>query len=164
MKPIDDIKWRNRFLELAEHVSTWSKDPSTKVGATLITMDCKVASLGYNGLPATIDDDMIHDREFKIQHVIHAELNCIANRNLYEDSILFVSKPMCQDCAKLVLSHPFIKGVVWKTDDAFSERWQTDKTLSMLRIHFNSEGFVSDDKTAFIIKKKDYASSQSPIT
>lgn len=29
-------KWHKRFMEVAELVSTWSKDPSTKVGAIVV--------------------------------------------------------------------------------------------------------------------------------
>ena len=31
-----DNKWNERFLALAEHVSQWSKDPSTKVGSVIV--------------------------------------------------------------------------------------------------------------------------------
>jgi dCMP deaminase len=70
--------WNRRFLNLADHVAEWSKDPSTKVGA-VITMEKKVLSLGYNGFPAgTSDDDSLYnDRSQKYPRVIHAELNAI---------------------------------------------------------------------------------------
>ena len=29
-------KWHMRFLEMAELVGSWSKDPSTKVGAVIV--------------------------------------------------------------------------------------------------------------------------------
>ena len=29
-------KWDKRFLEIAHQVATWSKDPSTKVGAIIV--------------------------------------------------------------------------------------------------------------------------------
>ena len=44
------VKWDKRFLELSRHVSNWSKDPSTKVGA-IITDGIKIVSMGFNGLP-----------------------------------------------------------------------------------------------------------------
>jgi dCMP deaminase len=28
--------WDKRFLDLAEHVAQWSKDPRTKVGAVIV--------------------------------------------------------------------------------------------------------------------------------
>jgi len=51
MLDLDQEKWDNRFLDLCEHVSEWSKDPSTKVGA-VITEGIHIVSIGYNGLPS----------------------------------------------------------------------------------------------------------------
>lgn len=42
-------KWHKRFYDLAVHVSAWSKDPSTKVGACVVNDDNQVLSLGFNG-------------------------------------------------------------------------------------------------------------------
>ena len=49
-------KWDDRFLELAKHISEWSKDPSTKVGCVIVGEDREVRSTGFNGLPRGIDD------------------------------------------------------------------------------------------------------------
>lgn len=74
-------KWDLRFLEMAELVSTWSKDPSTKCGAVLVRPDKTVASIGYNGFPRAMDDDekIYLDRDEKLRRVIHAELNALFN-------------------------------------------------------------------------------------
>lgn len=32
----DFVKWRNNYLGIAKHVSTWSKDPSRKIGAVAV--------------------------------------------------------------------------------------------------------------------------------
>ena len=37
-------KWDLRFIELAKLVSTWSKDPSTKVGSVIVRPNKTVAS------------------------------------------------------------------------------------------------------------------------
>ena len=47
-------KWDHRFLALAEHISHWSKDPSTKVGAVITHRSKRVVSMGFNGLPAGV--------------------------------------------------------------------------------------------------------------
>ena len=52
-------KWHKRFLDLAEHVAQWSKDPSTKVGSVITDGGRKIVSLGYNGLPMYVDDVMM---------------------------------------------------------------------------------------------------------
>jgi dCMP deaminase len=50
-------KWDKNFLQLAKTVSTFSKDPSTKVGAVIVDDDNRVISIGYNGFPKGIKDD-----------------------------------------------------------------------------------------------------------
>lgn len=71
--------WNIRFLGLAEHISTWSKDPSTKVGAIITDNEKRVISMGYNGLPQSIEDsdEILNDREKKYNVILHAEENAI---------------------------------------------------------------------------------------
>jgi dCMP deaminase len=71
--------WDNRFLRLAKHVSEWSRDPSTKVGAVISRQDHTIASLGFNGFPMGVSDDplLYQDREVKYSRVVHAEMNAI---------------------------------------------------------------------------------------
>lgn len=153
-KSISSEKYRKRFLELAEHISTWSKDTSTKVGAVLITSDAKVAATGYNGLPISCPDSKIEDREFKIRNVIHAEMNAISNRYfLNEISFLFVSKPMCPDCVKLITANHWIHGVCWRNDDTFSSRWNSAESIQMLERHFSNKLMIdSYNNYSYIFK------------
>lgn len=80
---MSDLKWEQRFVYLAEHISRWSKDPSTKCGAVITRSDRSVASLGFNGFPR-----QMHDTDFRYQYreekyprVIHAEMNAILSAN-----------------------------------------------------------------------------------
>jgi dCMP deaminase len=41
-------KWDERYLALAKEVSTWSKDPSTQVGAVTVGSKKEVLSQGFN--------------------------------------------------------------------------------------------------------------------
>jgi len=50
-------KWDERFLDLATHISGWSKDPSTKVGCVVVGEDREIRSTGFNGFPRGISDD-----------------------------------------------------------------------------------------------------------
>lgn len=47
----NQAEWDRRFLKIAREVATWSKDPSTQVGAVIVDPDQRVVSLGYNGPP-----------------------------------------------------------------------------------------------------------------
>lgn len=50
-------KWDQRFIDLAFHLSGWSKDPSTKVGCVVVGEDREIRSTGFNGFPRGISDD-----------------------------------------------------------------------------------------------------------
>ena len=66
-------KWDKRFINIAESVSTWSKDPSRKIGAIAVR-NRKILSTGYNGFPKGIEDTeaRLNVREIKYQYVVHA--------------------------------------------------------------------------------------------
>lgn len=103
-------KWDRRFLELAREVSTWSKDPSTQVGAALVKSG-KVTGLGFNGFPRKVADteDRLNDRELKYQMVVHAEVNAIVQAgHQARGSTLYVYPafgfpPICTDCAGIAI-------------------------------------------------------------
>jgi len=62
---LQNFKWDIRFLDLAKLVSTWSKDPSTKIGAVITDRDNKIVSLGYNGFPKKVaDDDRLNEQYY----------------------------------------------------------------------------------------------------
>ena len=72
--------WDIRYLKLAEQVASWSKDPSSQIGAIAVGRKGEVLSTGYNGFPRHIaDDDRYKDREQKYKYIVHAEANCIYN-------------------------------------------------------------------------------------
>lgn len=118
-------KWHTRYLAMCNHVGTWSKDPGTKVGAVIVNSDNKIVSTGYNGFPAGMDDRRMVDRDFKLRHVVHAEMNAIFNARCdIRGSTLYISHPPCPQCAKLV-NAAGIKRVLWIQDDEFADRWNS---------------------------------------
>ena len=102
--------WDRRFIELARHISQYSKDPSTKVGA-IIVKDKLVVGLGYNGFPRGVADtaERLNDRETKYAMVVHAEANAIlmasdkAKGSTLYVYPTFVMPPICNECCKLVI-------------------------------------------------------------
>ena len=73
----EPTKWDIRFMELAKHISSWSKDPSTKTGAVITDTRNRIVSMGFNGYPQNVPDTDLHIRETKYAKVIHAEMNAI---------------------------------------------------------------------------------------
>lgn len=79
----EQLKWDNRFMDMAFLVSRWSKDPSTKVGAVIVDQNNRVVSVGYNGFAKWGNDskERYDDRNFKYKGVIHAEENALLFAN-----------------------------------------------------------------------------------
>jgi dCMP deaminase len=122
-------RWDARFMELARLVSTWSKDPSTVVGAVIVDANRRILSTGYNGFPEGIDDspEKYEDREHKYAHVVHAELNAILDaggRNIPQGSTLYLwglPGPPCSGCAKHVIQTGIVRVV--SRSGPYAARW-----------------------------------------
>ena len=102
--------WDRKFLELAKHISTWSKDPSKKIGAVAVGKNRNILATGYNGFPKGIQDteERLNDRETKYELVVHAEMNCIYNAvengvSLKGAHLYVYGLPICHECAKGVV-------------------------------------------------------------
>lgn len=109
------LMWEQRFLELANNISLWSKDRSTKVGAVIISCNKEPVSFGYNGFPPGVneDDNSRHERPTKYLYTTHAELNAIlqADRNRLVGSTIFVTHFPCADCARAIIKSGITKVV-----------------------------------------------------
>ena len=101
----DDIKWPLRFIQLAQSVATWSKDPIRQVGAVVITEDYRNFSTGYNGFPRGIaDTDKRLATGMRQSLMIHAERNALDNARFpLAGCTLYSTKFLCADCAKGVI-------------------------------------------------------------
>lgn len=122
-------KWTGRYLRLAKEVGSWSKDPSTQVGAVVIGSKGQVLSQGYNGFPRGIGDSnaRLQDRQSKYKYIVHAEMNAIYNATYngvsLDGATLYVSGlPVCGECAKGVIQVG-IKEVVTEKMDV-PEKWK----------------------------------------
>ena len=113
-------KWDVRFLELAEHISNWSKDPSTKVGSVIVSPDRRVLSMGYNGFPRGVEDtvDRLIDREIKLRYVSHAERNALDNVDQsLRGCILYCTLQPCSECTKSIIQKGIIKVVFYLNNE-----------------------------------------------
>lgn len=133
------IKWDKRFLELAGHVSQWSKDPSTKVGAVITDKHNRLLGIGYNGFPRhCCDDEELYDnRKTKYARVVHAEANAILNatsRDLTGATIFCTLFP-CSNCAGLIIQSGIKSVVSYAPEEAVAHRFAESFAVSenMLR-------------------------------
>ena len=128
-------KWDMRFIGLAQHISTWSKDPSTKVGCVVVGEDREIRSTGFNGFPRGINDDeeRLTDREKKYPLICHAEENAIMHAARIgvslKDSTAYVTWPPCSRCARSLIQAG-IREIVYPETGKIPERWIEDFTIS----------------------------------
>jgi dCMP deaminase len=120
--------WDGRFLQMADLVATWSKDPSTRVGAVIVRPNKTIASVGFNGFPrGTYDTPHLYeDREVKYSRVVHAEVNAILHATERLDGCtLYSTYPTCDRCAGVVIQAG-IRRVVWPYyPPEQMERWES---------------------------------------
>ncbi len=132
--PVSD-KWDARFIELARHISGWSKDPSTKVGCVVVGEDREIRSTGFNGFPRGIEDDStrLDDRDQKIPLICHAEENAIMHAARIGVSlkgcVAYVTWPPCTRCSRSLIQAGIVE-VVYPEDIEIPDRWKADFELS----------------------------------
>lgn len=123
-KRTDYISWDEYFMGVAKLSALRSKDPSTQVGACIVSPDNKILSMGYNGMPIGCeDDDFPWNRESedpfdnKYYYSTHSELNAILNYRggSLEGTKIYVTLFPCNECAKAIIQCG-IKKVIFEDD------------------------------------------------
>jgi dCMP deaminase len=134
-------------MKIALEVSSWSKDPSTKVGCVLVR-DKKIISTGYNGLPKNLSDslDRLMNREEKYEITVHAEVNAVTTAALHgvstEGCVAYVTFNPCSRCAA-VLINAGIQSVYSYASAEIPDRWLTNfilasKILAEAGVHYET--------------------------
>ena len=124
-------KWDLRFIDLARHISEWSKDPSTKVGCVIVGEDREIRSTGFNGFPRGIDDtsERLEDRNQKYPMICHAEENAIMHAARIgvslKGTMAYVTWPPCSRCTRSLIQAG-VSEVVYPSNVQIPDRWQSD--------------------------------------
>lgn len=119
----DYISWDEYFMGVAALSGMRSKDPSTQVGACIVSENNKILSMGYNGFPNGCDDDVFpwertgEENETKYPFVTHGELNAILNYRggSLEGAKIYVTLFPCNECAKAIIQAG-IRKVIYGSD------------------------------------------------
>ena len=134
-------------MNVAMEVSSWSKDPSKKIGCIAVK-DRRIIATGFNGFPKGIEDlpDRLNNRELKYKYVVHAEMNCIYNASYHgislKDTTMYVyGLPTCSECAKGIIQAGVTR-VVYQAEEIPSQ-WEKS---NMLTIDLLSEANISYER------------------
>jgi len=127
--------WDVLFMRMVYLISTKSKDPSTKIGSVIVGPDHEIISVGYNGIPRGVNDNVLErfERPEKYNYFEHAERNAILSvarvgGPSLKGCIMYTQSMPCSDCARsaiqsgikcLVLHRPYEK-----IFDYLAKSWQ----------------------------------------
>ena len=122
VKRTDYISWDEYFMSIAKLSAMRSKDPSTQVGACIVSNDNRILSIGYNGAPNGFSDEEFpwaregNNLDTKYPYVCHAEMNAILNyrgsKKDLENAKIYVDLFPCNECAKIIIQSG-IKEVIY---------------------------------------------------
>lgn len=114
------------YMGIAVLSALRSKDPKTQVGSCLVDTNGRIISVGYNGAPYNMRDDVLpwHSNgevtgellDVKDPYVVHAEINVLDNYRGQQDDLsnmtLYVTFSPCQPCT-LRLSATPLREIIW---------------------------------------------------
>ncbi len=145
-------KWDQRFLDMAKHVSQWSKDPSTQTGAVIVRPDRTVASIGYNGFPRGVSDrdDRLADRDMKLEMTVHCEMNAIitAREPLHGHTLYCYPFTCCARCAAHVIQAGIVRVVSPVPSKDIRSRWA--ESLYLSRRMFREAGVTAIEDASYV--------------
>ena len=149
MKRQDYLSWDEYFMGIALLSAKRSKDPSTQVGACIVSPPNRILSVGYNGMPSGCSDDKYPwDREgaplaTKYLFVCHAELNAILNYRggSLEGSRVYTTLFPCNECAKALIQSG-VKEIIYMQD----KYADTDSVIASKKM-MDSAGVISREYT-----------------
>ena len=151
-------KWSERFLNIAKEVSTWSIDPSTKIGAVIVNNDKRILVTGYNGFPRGIEDfsTRLEVKEEKYKYVVHGEMNCIYNACLnglsLKDTNLYVSGlPVCSECAKGIIQVGISTVITQYDKEKVNPNWALSNLLTKQMFNEANVNYFEFDMNGEII-------------
>lgn len=128
---MNDFKWHMRYLRMAQLVASWSKDPSTKCGAVIVSPLNEIISTGYNGFPRGVEDKLewLNDRNTKYLMTVHAEMNAIvfSKRNIENCTIYTWPFHACSQCAAAIIQTGMKHHV---TLINYNDRWEGSWVLA----------------------------------
>lgn len=144
-----------KFIPTAQAAATYSKDPSTKVGAIAIDDDYNIRAQGYNGFPRGVKDTEVrlNEREQKYPRIVHAEANLVAmaartGASLQGCSVLLTSLHPCSTCAGLLIQAGIKR--VFAPKQVSNGRWDTSSAVALEMfeeagvelIHYDADGTI----------------------
>ena len=134
------MNWDELWMNMVHLIAMKSRDPSSHIGALIVTPDNRLISAGYNGFPRGVEyeDSKRQERPTKYFYYEHAERNaCYLARQSVEGCIMYTSGTPCADCARAIIQSGIKEVVVDAVWDSMTaqDKWteHAKHTIVMFR-------------------------------
>jgi len=152
------MRWNEYFFSIIDVIKQKSKDPSTQVGALIVSEENQILSAGYNGFPRGVNDkiESRYERPDKYLWTVHAETNAIyaaANNGIkLSGTKIYMQWHPCAGCAGAIIQAGITKVIIdgahfsYDKLTAKDERWLKDFEIA-------KQMFEESGTTIYIIPK-----------
>jgi len=136
---MDIMDWDTLFMSMVYLVAMKSKDKKTHIGAVIVGCQNEVISVGFNGLPIGVNDNISErfERPEKYYWTEHAERNSIL---LAHQSVkgckMYTNGIPCMNCARSIVQAGISEVIVDKVwDDNNYNQWieEAERTKIMFK-------------------------------
>ena len=151
-------KWDIRFIELAEHIGTWSScyQENRHVGAVVVR-NKRILATGYNGAPSGVETcidkgeclrkklEIPSGTRQEICYAVHAEQNAICQAAKMgislEGATIYVTHQPCTICTKMIINSG-IKRIIYKYGypDEFSKVLLEEANVELIKFDESIKG------------------------
>lgn len=130
--------WDERWMSLALHFASWSKDRSRQIGCVIVGSGNSLVSQGWNGFPRGVNDAIgeRHERPVKYEWTKHAEENAFLNAARLGISThgctLYIPWFPCANCAGDIVQAGIYQVVCYpydKNDPSWGENMRRAETI-----------------------------------
>lgn len=128
------INWDEYFMMVVNTIKQKSKDKATKVGAVIVGPDNEIRSVGYNGFPRGVDDniEVRHERPEKYLWTECAERNAIYNAARMGTALkgcrIYIDTIPCTNCARGIVQVGINEVIV---NSLTIPRWEENQRKSL---------------------------------
>src|SRR3989344_3179199 len=138
--------WDDYFMSMVYLAASKSKDERTHIGAVVVGTNKEVVSLGYNGFPRGVNDNVSKrqkkpEKDFWFEH---GERNAIYNATLIGASLknckMYTNGIPCADCARGIIQSGILEVIVDKEWNKTNS--EEDKINSSISLQMFSEASV----------------------
>lgn len=152
-------------LQTARAMALHSRDPSTRVGASIIGRDGEVTG-GFNQLPKGTGPEVWEVRARKLELVIHAEMAALLATTTFvsRGATLYVTAPPCRRCAvhivragiSRVVHHPWTGPDEWlaEMEDAHHILRRAEVAVECMEVESEREPYAWPDSQGSSISRR----------